>query len=457
MSELFLTVLNMSITACYVILAVIVVRLLLKRAPKSISCALWAVVLFRLLCPFSISSVLSLVPVRTQAIPSNITSMTKPQVNSGIAAIDRVVNDVLPQGTPDVSINPMQVVTAAVAFIWVLGAAAFLTYALVTWVRLRSQLSKAINVEGNVFKAPNLATPFVFGIFRTRIYLPDGLTERETAYILSHERMHIKRCDPLVKSIAFLALCIHWFNPLVWVAFALLAKDMEMACDEAVLREMGPGIKKEYSSSLLSLASRHLIFNGTPLAFGEGEVKGRVKNILNYKKPAFWAVTAAVAVAIAAIAGLALNPADPVTGDNNTVSPDWLESAWKWRTPYVGSASAVGNITDSWYTLYDASKNGFELYTEEEPYGVRIHYSINPDSDLDAGEIYENYSSALDTNVIILFSLIENLDYTELAFGDTYVCTFRGMSMRNSTETCGHSLRPWKTCRDCMKKLPMHR
>lgn len=437
MSELFLAILNMSITACYVILAVILVRLILKRAPKSISCALWAVVLFRLLCPFSINSVLSLLPVRTQAIPSNIATMAEPQVNSGISVIDHAVNAVLPQATPLMSINPMQVVIAAAAFIWVLGVAVFLAYAVLTWLRLRTRLSGAENVEGNTFRAPNLATPFVFGIFRTRIYLPEGLTEKETAYILSHERMHIRRHDPLVKSIAFLALCIHWFNPFVWASFILLAKDMEMACDEAVLREMGPGIKKEYSSSLLSLATKHLIFNGTPLAFGEGEVKGRVKNILNYKKPAFWGVIAAIVVAAAAVAGLALNPDNPDAGDNTPVSPDsttdpesaeypeWLKTAWEWRTPYTGNASAVGNITDSWYTIYDAAKNGFELYTEEEPYGARIRYSINPDSDLDAGEIYDNYSSVLDTNVILLFSLVENLDYTELSFGENVVYTFK--------------------------------
>lgn len=427
MSKLFLTILNMSIPASFVILAVLAVRLLLKRAPRAFSCALWAVVLFRLLCPFSLNSVLSLLPVKPQAIPSNIGTMAIPRVDSGITVIDQAVNSALPAATPYMSINPMQVVIAVSALVWILGAAALLLYAVISAVRLHIRLSGSQQLEGNVYLAHNLNTPFVLGIIRPRIYLPESLSERETSYILSHERMHIRRKDPLVKSIAFLALSLHWFNPLVWVSFVLLAKDMEMACDEAVLREMGPGIKKEYSTSLLSLATKHLIFNGTPLAFGEGEVKGRVKNILNYKRPAFWAVIASVAAVAVVCAGLALNPkedAAPQPSDNSAY-PEWLASVWEWRTPYVGNASSVGNITDSWYTFYDASKNGFELYTDEAPYGAKIRYTLNEASGLTADEVFQNYSAAIEQNIVVLFSLVENLDYVEIAMGDESVYTFQ--------------------------------
>lgn len=427
MSNLFLTVLNMSIPASYVILVVILVRLLLKKAPKAFSCALWAVVLFRLLCPISLSSVLSLLPVEPRSIPLTMGTMSVPQVNSGIAAIDHTINDALPAATPYSSINPIQVVLAAGAALWILGAAILLGYALISALRLRKQLEGARLLQDNIYLASNLNTPFVLGVFRPRIYLPEGLGDKETAYILSHERMHIRRKDPIVKSIAFLALSLHWFNPLVWITFVLLGKDMEMACDEAVLRELGPGIKKEYSSSLLSLASNHLIFNGTPLAFGEGEVKGRVKNILHYKKPAFWVIVATAAAVAALCLGLALNPKREDTPQRSDISayPEWLEKVWEWRTPYVGSASAVGNITDSWYTYADASKNGFELYTDEPPYGVRIHYTVNADTALTPDEVFVNYSSVIEQNVVILFSLVENLDYVEIALDQESVHTFQ--------------------------------
>lgn len=416
MSKLFLTILNMSISSCYVILVVMAARLLLKRAPKAITCWLWAVVLFRLLCPVSLQSPISLLPAATQTIPENIGLMDIPSINSLIPAIDHTVNTVLPAGEPAMSANPMQIMLTVISIIWIIGIFLLLGYAVLSSWLLSRRLSKARHLEKNVFLANNLRTPFVLGIFHPRIYLPKGLSQEETVCILSHERTHILRNDHITKAIAFLTLSLHWFNPLAWAAFFLFGKDVEMACDEAVIRKLGPGIKKEYSSALLSLAIKHPVINGTPLAFGEGEVRGRIKNILHHKKPAVWVGIAAALAAAAICIGLALNPVSQSAAGEDSTYPDWLQKAWEWRTPYAGNASAVGNIIDAWYTLSDASKKDIELFTNKAPYGIKIHYTAN--SSLSPEEIYQNTSHIIEQNMIILFSLVQNLDYAEITFSE---------------------------------------
>ena len=312
MDALFIRILNMSLGASYVIVAVLILRLLLRKAPKSLTCLLWLVVLVRLLAPVSLESVVSLVPVKSQPIPRDIAYQNTPVIDSGIKVIDQVINPVLPAATPVNSANPMQIWLFIGEILWVAGMAALLVYSLISLAVLLRRLRGARHISQNIYAGDGLETAFVLGVVRPRIYLPETLGEKERAYILRHEEMHIKRKDHILRLLGFLALCVHWFNPLVWAAFLLLTRDMEMACDEAVLKEQGTDsaeFKKAYSASLLSLATGRRIIGGAPLAFGEGEVKGRVKNVLKYKKPGFWIVLLALAAVILAAVCLLTSPA----------------------------------------------------------------------------------------------------------------------------------------------------
>lgn len=310
MSELFLTVLNMSLTASYVILFVILVRLLLKKAPKVISYALWGVVAFRLIIPFSFESIFSLMPRNTNTvpIPHDIIYQQSPKINSGIEVVDSFVSQSLPAPTAGASANPLQIYVEIGAYIWVLGIIALLVYSLISVLILKRQLKSAQLIERNIYESKNLKTPFVLGLIKPRIYLPVGLSKEERNYTLFHEQTHIHRKDHILKILAFLILAIHWFNPLVWIAFMLMSTDMELSCDERVLKEMNEDIKKPYANSLLSLATGRHILNGSPLAFGEGNVKGRIKNVLNYRKPRFWVIAVTGLIAIALYVGLMANP-----------------------------------------------------------------------------------------------------------------------------------------------------
>ena len=329
MHRLFPIVCNMSLTASVVILAVLAVRLLLRRAPKVFSYALWAVVLFRLLCPVSVTSAVSLMgavgaPVqertqRTSAVeyvPADIVRSsgtptvttlpqeTLPAINSPAeSTVPAAVTAPEPAAALPLS-GPMVVLTGA----WLAGMALLLAYSAVSMLRLRRRLVGAVLLADNIYLADHIPSPFVMGLLRPKIYLPSTLKETERGYILRHEQYHIRRRDYLVKFLAFLALCVHWFNPLVWVAFVLAGKDMEMSCDEAVVKELGEDIRADYSASLLSLATGHRIVAGMPLAFGEGDTGGRIRNLLKWKRPRPWVIAVCAVVCVGLIALCAANP-----------------------------------------------------------------------------------------------------------------------------------------------------
>jgi len=309
MDKLFLTVLNMSLTASYVIAFVIAIRLFLKKFPKNFSYLLWIAVLFRLICPFSFDSIVSLIPKNIN-IPQDIAYMPKPEINSGITVIDSAVNNVLP--SPPInqiaSANPMQIWLAIGEAVWLIGITTLLIYSVITTVKLYSKLRNAKHIKDNIYLVNGFKTPFVFGIIYPKVYLPDRLLESEKSYVLLHEQTHIKRLDHIVKLIFFIATCIHWFNPLAWIAFYLMGEDMELSCDEKVVKQMGSSIKKEYSSSLLSMSTGKRILGGSPIAFGENNTKDRIKNVLNYKKPKFWVIVILIFVIIAVGIGLMTNP-----------------------------------------------------------------------------------------------------------------------------------------------------
>lgn len=319
-------VFNMSVTASAVILVVLLARVLLRKAPKAFSYVLWAVVLFRLLCPVSLSADASLLgllnaPVKEMSPQASAVQYVAPSTAPGKApgvqppGVSEAVNHALPQGEEQPAAGPLKPQAAIAACVYMEGVLAMAGYSVVSLGRLRRRLAGAVPLGENIYLADHIGSPFVMGILRPRIYLPSSLTAREQTYILLHERHHIRRLDHVVKALAFMALCIHWFNPLVWLAFALSSKDMEMSCDEAVVKQLGAGIRADYSASLLSLATGRRIIAGTPLAFGEGDTKARIRNLLRWKRPGVWTVLAAAAACAAIIAACAFNPKageDPV-------------------------------------------------------------------------------------------------------------------------------------------------
>ncbi|MDR7855409.1 M56 family metallopeptidase [Tissierella sp.] len=308
MDKLFLQIINMSITSSYVILFVLILRFFLKKAPKVFSYGLWSIVFFRLVFPFSFESIFSLISINTKTIPEEIIYTQSPQINSGIVAIDRAVNNYLPSPTIGASVNPMEIWIFLGQTIWLLGIGVLIIYTVYTSISLSKRLKSAKLLYGNVFETNNIKTPFVFGLVNPKIYLPTDLSQTEMPYIIKHEETHIKRYDHILKLLCFLIVSVHWFNPLVWLSFFLMSKDMELSCDEKVLKEMGPNIKKDYSNSLLTLATGKRIIGGSPLAFGENNTKGRIKNILNYKKPGFWMTIIGIVVVVIAAVGLLSNP-----------------------------------------------------------------------------------------------------------------------------------------------------
>ncbi|OBZ11118.1 M56 family metallopeptidase [Bacillus sp. FJAT-26390] len=322
METLFLKILNMTLTATYVIVAVLLVRLLLKRAPKKYSYLLWAIVLFRLVCPVSISSELSLFnapPFDMTAaqksgkaalsyVPADIGYMEKPGMTVGIPTMNVMISDSLPPATPAASANPLQIWIQIGTVLWCSGTAALLIYGVVSYFRLKRRMVTAVRLDNHIFESDNIRSPFILGFIKPRIYIPFGLREQERVYILKHEAYHLKRKDHLIKPLAFVVLAFHWFNPLAWLAFALMAKDMEMSCDEKVLSEADSDIAKEYCTSLLSFAANRRFPSASPLAFGETGIRERIKNILRFRAPKKRVIAFSAAACILAVAVCATNP-----------------------------------------------------------------------------------------------------------------------------------------------------
>lgn len=330
MAEIFQKALNMSIAAGWLILAVIALRLLLRRAPKRFRLLLWAVVGLRLALPWSIESALSLIP-SAQTLSEGIMLERAPVLDTGISALNGAINPGFTAAfTPElgVSANPLQVLLPIAAAFWMLGAAAMLLWALVSWLRLRKRVREAVRLEENVYEG-EIASPFVLGLFRPRIYLPFSLENGERELVLAHERAHITAGDHIIKPLGWLLLAAHWYNPLVWLAYALFCRDIELACDERVVRGLSLSDRADYSQALLDLSRPRGGVRACPLAFGESSVKGRVKSVLCYKKPAFWLVLLAVVVCVGAAVCFLTDPkeeAEPVDdGDGGVVISARLE------------------------------------------------------------------------------------------------------------------------------------
>ena len=311
MSVIFLKLLNLSISASWLVLVVLALRLVLKRAPKWVNVLLWGMVALRLMLPFSIESALSLIPSAETVSPEVVQFDPAPTITSGVTIIDNAVNPSLSESfaaAPLASVNPLYVWTYLAGWVWLLGLAAMLAYALVSYLRLRRRVSASIPLRENIYVCDEVPSPFILGIVHPRIYLPSALDEAQRGSVLSHERAHLARRDHWWKPLGFALLAVYWFNPLLWLAYTLLCRDIELACDERVLCGMDAGQVKDYSSALLACSVPRRMLAACPLAFGEVGVGARVKNALRYKKPAFWVVAASVAVCVVVAVCFLTNP-----------------------------------------------------------------------------------------------------------------------------------------------------
>ena len=305
----------MSITSAFVVAALCFARLSLKKAPKIISYCLWAVAGFRLVFPFSIEGVFSLIPFKAHTIPPDIATQSVPHIDSGIPFINDVVSGVLPTLSSVAGENPLRFWTTIGSWVWFSVAAVMLVLGVAFYIRLKHKMGSAIRVEGNLYETDGIRSPFVLGVLKPKIYIPLDLSGQEREYIILHERTHIRRCDHIIKFAAYFILCLHWFNPLAWAAFLLMGLDMEMSCDERVLKELGGQLSRDYSMSLLSLATGQRMINRTALAFGEDGVEKRIKNVLKFRKSS--RITVALAISFVTILSLGLVVSRASSGEYN--------------------------------------------------------------------------------------------------------------------------------------------
>ena len=310
MNELFLKIINMSISASWLVLAVLILRFVLKKAPKWINVLLWGIVAIRLICPFSFESPLSLIP-SAETIPLNIGMDSTPTINSGISAINNAVNPIISQSnTPmaGASINSLQITIGIYEYIWIFGMIALALYTAISYWRLHRKVDTAVRYKDNIFQSENVSSPFVFGIIKPRIYLPFKMNGQDLEHVVAHEHAHIRRKDHWWKPFGFLLLTIHWFNPLMWMAYVLLCRDIELACDEKVIKELGNEQRGDYTQALVACSVNRRMIAACPLTFGEVGVKERVKSVMNYKKPALWVIIIAVIVCVGVAVCFLTNP-----------------------------------------------------------------------------------------------------------------------------------------------------
>lgn len=310
MEGAFLQLVNLSISAGWLVLAILVLRLVFRAAPKRIICLLWALVALRLVCPISLESALSLIP-SAQTLPTEILYTATPQIDSGIQAINNAVNPVLSQSmapVPGASANPTQVWAFILSIVWIVGVIVMALYALLSYWHLKRRVATATLFRENIKQSERVDAPFVLGLIRPVIYLPYRIEEGDLEYVIAHEQAHIQRRDHWWKLLGFGLLCIYWFHPLLWLAYTLLCRDIEGACDEKVMEEMGLEHRRGYSMALLHCGVRRRSIAACPLAFGEVGVKERIKRVMEYQKPARWIVAVSLIACAAAAVCFLTNP-----------------------------------------------------------------------------------------------------------------------------------------------------
>ncbi|MBR4206820.1 MAG: hypothetical protein IKQ92_15200 [Clostridia bacterium] len=405
MSEWFLKLLNMSFSAGVLVCVIALIRIIAARkAPKWLMPALWALVGVRLLLFFPLESPLSLLP-SAEPIPSDIAMMREPALSTNIGLIDDAVNPVVAESfAPAVgdSVNPLQVWLAVGAVVWLAGMIGMLLYAVISSVLLARRMRNAENVSGRIYADESCPAPFVFGVIRPRIYLPAGLNEEQTAHIVAHEEAHIRRQDHLIKPLGFLLLSVYWFNPLIWLAYILLCRDIEFACDELVVKSMTPESRADYAETLLAVGADRTTLTACPVAFAEAGVKSRVRAALSYRKGAFWIILLGVLV-LAALAVFFLT--DPIQIKN------------PWTQEYVpGTGNIRGNVNTEYF-----SSLGRDYEIGADKYGVAVFK--NPGKALSAlkSEHAQGIRLIREANDLPPFSRVQRVlrSYRKLGFQTT--------------------------------------
>ena len=386
MSGVFIDVINMSISAGCVALIVVLIRLLLKKAPKKYAYMLWAIVFFRFIVPFTIQLPASAVPIAPNPIPQNIAFSESPSIQSGVAVIDNSVNSAIDEALATENraerLNPIQLVLEIGSVIWLIGIIALLLYVVIGYLHLQKRVKTSIRVKDNIYETDRIKTPFVFGVIHPKIYVPIGIDSLESQHVIMHEQTHIARRDYIIKPLAFLAVTIHWFNPLVWVAYLLMAQDMEQSADERVMNKSEYDIRGVYSSSLLSLTAKRSGLLSL-LAFGEIGVKARIANILKYRKPALWISIVATVIVVTSsvlLAGSATGnnsigesgaePYSHAESDNTLVayiSEEYSENEAKALQEQI---SAIPNVDSVTFVGCQQAADEFNSSTGERPEGI---------------------------------------------------------------------------------------
>ena len=310
MNELFLKIINMSISASWLVMAVLILRLVLKKAPKWVNVLLWGIVAVRLICPFSFESALSLIP-SAETFPEKAISGPSFDVQTGITPVDNRINDYLGdryfEGVT-VPANNGNHMMNILSIVWTIGILLLIAYTVISYWRLHREIDTAVRYKDNLFQSENVSSPFVLGLIKPRIYLPFSINGQDLEHVVAHEQAHIRRKDHWWKPLGFLLLMIHWFNPFMWLSYVLLCRDIELACDEKVIRELGNEQRADYTQALVACSINRRTIAACPLAFGEVGVKERVKSVMNYKKPAFWIVILAVIACVGAAVCFLTNP-----------------------------------------------------------------------------------------------------------------------------------------------------
>ncbi|WP_435163311.1 M56 family metallopeptidase [Paenibacillus glycanilyticus] len=463
MTNLFITVVNMSITAGYVAIAVMLARLLFKRLPKRFSYFLWSAVALRLLVPVSFTAGFSLLQAvnplnhsqagRLEYVPHDIGMQKNLVLDIGVDSLRQLVP--LPSATPLASVNPMQILVWLGSLIWVTGVGVLLLYGMIQYARLWSKLRTATLVQDRIFETDQIRTPFVFGFLKPRIYIPTGLSEEELPYIIAHEQAHIKRRDYLIKPAAYLLMIIHWYNPVLWISYRLMSKDMEMSCDERVMKRMGSEVKRSYASTLLSISMNSSKWQmGGPLAFGESDVKARITNVLAYRKPSSWVIALSMLAAVVLVTGFTANPKPlqqsmlPAALEKETYAGYDLEKLMENKTLYVGNHMKVGGLIGAMPKPVGLEGKGISLQTKSQPYGVTVNYDGTDDMQAEK-ELAAN-KNVFYRNAIMLLSLIDNVDSITFTVSHAYSVS---MTRGEAEFLLGGDVRPYAVDLDNMKNL----
>lgn len=427
MDVVFVNLLNMSIAASWLILAVIIIRMLLKKTPKWINCILWGIVAVRLVCPFSFESMFSLIPSAETINYDIVRYSPKPTINSGVPIINHSINPILSRTfapTAVTSANPLHIWMYIAGIVWMIGLSCLLCYALISFFRLRRKVSEAVLLRDNIWVADMVKSPFILGVIYPQIYLSSSTEESQIDYILAHEQAHIKRKDHWWKLLGYILLAVYWFNPLSWAAYNLFCRDIELACDEKVVCELDEAGKKIYSNALLSCSMQRRVVMACPLAFGETAVKERIKSVLNYKKTTIGFLLVSIAICIAVAVCFLTNPVTSnaesgdltVTDEGKTIFAEknpsvewwtydeyaeWLDNEKNELSKIIGSQSWTPST--GWFTWtqekVDETIALYEETLEKIKAGYKISKTVDGSSDIMLMQNISDYDVNAETTV----------------------------------------------------------